>query len=112
MRKRNSIYSRLLIIITYTGVILASLLITIIVLHRRQAKVIYEESIANYSIEINSLIGLQTKMMQQVIFDYASWDELANVIEKESKVKGSNQEWFKEHIHKLLESYNLDYLAV
>lgn len=112
MRKRNSIYSRLLIIITYTGVILASLLITIIVLHRRQAKVIYEESIANYSIEINSLIDLQTKMMQQVIFDYAFWDEFTNAIEKESKVKGFNQEWFKEHIYHLLESYNLDYLAV
>ena len=107
MSKTHSLYNRLIKIITYAGVVLVFLLVSIIFIHNRQAKRIYEESMANYSIEINSLIELKTKVMQQIVFDYAYWDEFANILNSKN-----NNEWFKKNIYPILESYNLDYIAV
>jgi len=107
MNKSHSLYYRFLKIITYAGIVLVFLLITTVVLHRRQAKRIYEKSLANYSTEINSLIELKTKIMQKIVLDYAYWDEFANILNKKP-----NNEWFRKNIYTILESYNLDYVAV
>lgn len=93
--------------ITYTGVILTLLFITIVVLHRKQAKVIFEESQASFTEEINSFLGLKERVMQQVVLDYAYWDEFAYALNNKA-----SKEWLNNNITPILEPYNFNYVAV
>lgn len=107
MIKKNNIYSKLLMMVTYSGVILFFLFITIIVLHHKQAKVIFEESQASFTDEVNSLIRLKARVMQQITIGYAYWDELANVLHKNRA-----EEWLNNNISPILQPYNFDYVAL
>jgi len=93
--------------VTYTGVILTFLFVTIIILHRKQAKNIFEESQANYTQEINSLINLKKRVTQQIVLDYAYWDELNSQI-----TKGVSEQWINQNIKTVLQIYDFNYIAI
>lgn len=107
MIKKRSIYTRLLITATLTGVILIFLIISIVILHQKQVKTAYEESLVNYSKEIHSLIDLKKNIIRQVTLDYAYWDELNTNI-----TKGFAKQWLEYNLATLLEAYDFDYVAV
>ncbi len=107
MSKRPGINSRLLIMITYTGVVLVVLFFTILAIQRRQARMINEESQLQYGKDVGSFINLQSTRLRQLVFDYTFWDDFANEISG-----GMSKEWYDEYIASILLSYDFDYVAV
>lgn len=107
MIKRKSIYSKFISMITYSGVILLLLSIAIVTLHRKQAKIIFEKSQSAFTNEINSLFDLKQRVMQQVILDYAYWDNFANALNNNTTL-----EWIKANITPILQKYDFNYVSV
>lgn len=107
MDKRAGLNSRLLMMITYTGVVFVLLFTTLIILQRRQARMIHKEAEEQFSREVNSIIGLKSGSQRQIAFDYTYWDEFASVM-----VSGARPEWFDENIATITSSYGYDYVAV
>ena len=107
MAKRPGINSRLLMMFSYTGVILATLLLTILVLQQRQAKMIQNESRTGYENDVKTFINLQSNIMTQVVVDYTFWDEFSQIMEK-----GFTKEWYDHNLSSMIGSYDLDYLAI
>lgn len=107
MIKRKSIYSKFILMITYSGVILLLLSIAIVTLHRKKAKIVFEESQSAFTNEINSLFDLKQRVMQQVILDYAYWDDFANALNNNTTL-----EWIKANITPVLQKYDFNYVSV
>ena len=107
MSKRPGINSRLLIMITYTGVVLVALFFTILLLQRKQAEMLNKESHQQYGKDIASFINLQSTGLRQLVFDYTFWDDFANEISG-----GMSDEWYKDNIASIMLTYDFDYVAV
>lgn len=93
--------------ITYTGIILILLFASILILQRRQASSIHKRSQIIYNSDINSFIALQSRIMEQIVYDYTYWDEFAEELER-----GISQKWLNENITTLLDAYDFCYVAV
>ncbi len=93
--------------ITYTGIILILLFVSILILQRRQASSIHKRSQIIYNSDIHSFIALQSRIMEQIVYDYTYWDEFAEELER-----GISQKWLNENITTLLDAYDFCYVAV
>jgi signal transduction histidine kinase len=93
--------------ITYTGVILILLFTTILILQRRQASSIHVRTQITYSHDINSFIAMQSRIMEQIVYDYTYWDEFSRELER-----GISKDWLEGNINTLLDAYDFCYVAV
>lgn len=107
MKESPGINNRLFLMIAYTGAIFMLLFTTLLTLQKRQSKMIHEESDEQFHREITSIINLNSKGQQQMVFDYTYWDEFNEVMSK-----GGNSIWFDHNISTILTSYDYDYVAV
>jgi len=107
MRKKAGINSRLLLIITFAGVSFLLLFAAIIVLQKRQANMIYNESREQFNREVSSIVNLKSTGLRQIAFDYTYWDEFATKMQT-----GATNEWFENNISTILSSYGYDYVSV
>ncbi len=107
MRNKANISSRILLIITFTGISFFALFVSVIFLQKRQAGIIAQKSEESFRNEAALLINSDSKRLRQIVFDYTYWDDFVAAIKN---VPDSS--WLEENITTILSSYNYDYVAV
>ncbi|MHC1779882.1 MAG: ATP-binding protein [Bacteroidales bacterium] len=107
MRNKANISSRILLIITFTGISFFALFVSVIFLQKRQAGIIAHKSEESFRNEATLLINSDSKRLRQIVFDYTYWDDFVSAIKN---VPDSS--WLEENITTILTSYNYDYVAV
>jgi len=106
MKTKRGIYRRIILVLIITGVVFLGLFTALYFYQRMEEQFIFDEANNQFSKEVNSIISLYTRQMNQIVVDYREWEALAEYIDEYEKY------WFDENISSILFSFNLDYVGV
>ena len=104
--KNLKISSRILKLL---GIIVVALFIVLIILYLiqvRQEKLMHQESQAQFTNTVNSIIKLKTANLNQISYDYTYWDEFVEKIDTRDSI------WLENNISTILKSFHVDYSCV
>lgn len=104
--KNLGIYSRMLVLIAFTGVVFLLLLAFLFFLTQKQEKIMIRESGEQFTNEVNSLITMKTATIRQVVYDYTYWDDFV------AHLTAGDSVWYANNITTILKTYRFDYVCV
>ncbi|MFZ4547079.1 MAG: ATP-binding protein [Bacteroidales bacterium] len=104
--KTSGIYSRLLLTLVLIGTIFLLISLLIYFIANKQEKLVFETSKVQFNNEVNSLVGLKTASLNQVVYDYTFWDDFVK------KIYAKDNYWYENNITSILKSFRFDYVCV
>jgi len=104
--KNAGIYTRLLLTLVLIGIISMLILLSIYFIANKQEKLMFDASQVQFNNEVNSLVGLKTSSLNQVVYDYTFWDDFVK------KIYSKDSYWFENNISSILKSFHFDYVSV
>lgn len=106
MKRNYGVNSRLLLIITITGVLFILFILSLYLSERRSYRIISELSKQQLEQEANALIKISNRTQDEVSWDYTYWDEFV------SALKTRDFYWYEENISTIITSFHMDYVVV
>ncbi len=104
--RNTGIYTRMLFILTLTGVILLLLFSVLYYVNYKKEKQMLDESQKLFKSEVNSLFTFKTSSLKQVAYDYTYWDDFVDNMET------TDADWFDNNITTIIKSFHIDYVCV
>jgi len=106
MKRNYSVNSRLLFIITITGVLFILFILALYFSERRSYNIIFESSGLQLDQEANALIKISNRTQSDVAWDYTYWDDFVGAL------KSRDPYWYEENISTIITSFHMDYVSV
>ena len=106
MKKNRSINTILFFAILSLGALLLFITLTLFLFKKHETKIIYNSTQEQFNREINGIILVNNRYLNQITWDYTYWGEFLDAINKKEK------EWFIENISTIISSFYIDYVCV
>ncbi|OFY39470.1 MAG: hypothetical protein A2X18_05090 [Bacteroidetes bacterium GWF2_40_14] len=106
MKRNYGVNSRLLLIITITGVLFILVMMALYLSERRSYNIVFDSSQKQLEQEVNALIKISNRTQGDVAWDYTYWDEFV------SALKYNDKDWYQENISTIISSFHMDYVSV
>ncbi len=106
MRKDPGVNGRLLAMITLTGCLFTVIVFSFYLLERRSFNIVTKSAQEQLDKEVESLIYIIKRPLDQIAWDYSFWDEFIEAIDSR------NEKWMEENITSILTSYHANYVSV
>ncbi len=106
MKRDYGVNSRLLLIITLTGVLFILFILSLYLSERRSYRIVFESSRQQLEQEANALVNISNRTQGDLAWDYTYWDEFV------SALKSRDTYWYEENISTIISSFHMDYAVV
>jgi len=104
--KNLGVYSRILLMLMFTGFIFLALMSVMYYITSKQEKLMFNSSQMLLNKEVSSLITVKTESLKQVVYDYTYWNDFVEHL----KIVDTN--WYNNNITTILTTYRFDYACV
>lgn len=101
-----SIYKKLVLLIIIIGSLFTVMYIALFYYIERQEYIVHENAKDRLNKEAHSLFELKSEPLLSTIIDFTFWDEFVDYF------NNLDEEWFDEDVATIIESYDIDYVAV
>ena len=106
MKKNRSVHTILFFAILSIGILLLFITVTLYLFKQQEAKIIYKSTQEQFDNEINGIILVNNRYLNQITWDYTYWGEFLDAINKKDK------EWFINNISTIISSFYIDYVCL
>ena len=106
MIKLNTIYERVLLLLSISSIIFLLLFVSLYFYTLVQEKQVHDAAQAQFYNEVESLLDLNSESLRIAANDFTSSDELVDF------TKSRNIKWYNEHIFGAIKSFKIDYICV
>ncbi len=104
--QNKSFFYKIIMILLVTSLLFTVLIIVLYNLKHKQEQFLNNELNLQFENEVNSIIGLKSSSIKQVVYDYTFWTEFTE------KVQSNDAYWFENNITTILKSFHLNYVSV
>jgi len=106
MIKLNTIYERVLLLLSISSIIFLLLFVSLYFYTLVQEKQVHDAAQAQFYNEVESLLDLNSESMRIAANDFTCSDDLVDFTQTR------NSKWYKEHIIGAIKSFKIDYICV
>ncbi len=106
MIKLNTIYERVILLLSISAIIFLLLFTSLYFYTLIQEKQVYDSAQLQFNNEVESLLDLNSESMRIAVNDFTSSDELVEF------TKSRSSKWYSEHIKGAINSLKIDYICV